>query len=60
MATADPFKFDCMIEKIIDIKISIPPQLQKLLDKPASNIQVIRSLEEINKIIELKNWSNEA
>ncbi len=49
-----------MIEKIIDIKISIPPQLQKLLDKPASNIQVIRSLEEINKIIELKNWSNEA
>jgi threonine synthase len=58
VATADPFKFDCMIEQIIDVKIPTPPQLQRLLNQPASSIQVISSLEEINKIIRLKNWSN--
>lgn len=58
VATADPFKFDSMIEQIIEVKIPIPPQLQLLLDKPANSIQVISSLEEIKEIIRLKNWSN--
>lgn len=57
-ATADPYKFNSLIEQIIDVKIPIPAQLQALLDRPVNSVQVISSLEEINEMIRLKDWCN--
>jgi threonine synthase len=50
VATADPSKFEEIIEPIIQTKIPIAPQLQALLDRPSHVVPVVCSLEEIQKI----------
>lgn len=52
VATADPSKFDSIIEPIINTKVPIADQLQTLLDKPAHTVQVNAKAEEIQKIID--------
>ena len=51
VATADPCKFDELIEPIVNIKIPVSPQLQKLLDRPNRILRVEASLEAIRKEI---------
>jgi len=50
-ATADPSKFDSVIEPIITIKIPVSPQLEKLLNQPSRIVRVENSLEAIQKIM---------
>lgn len=50
-ATAAPCKFDELIEPIINIKIPVAPQLQRLLDRPNNIVKVGASLEAIRKMI---------
>lgn len=47
VATADPSKFNTIIEPLIDGKMPTPPQLQELLAKPMHIIDVEKSLEGI-------------
>jgi threonine synthase len=49
VATADPCKFDDVIEPILNIKIPVAPQLQKLLDKPTRVFQVEANLDKIHE-----------
>lgn len=47
VATADPSKFENIIEPIIGKKIPIAPQLQQLLERRVTAVPVIQTLEDI-------------
>lgn len=49
VATADPCKFDTIIEPIINRPVPVSPALQKLLDRPSQRMIIQPSLAEINK-----------
>lgn len=51
VATADPSKFDDIIEPIIQTKVPLASQLQELLDKPTHFIEVGNHLEDIQAIL---------
>lgn len=51
VATADPCKFDTIIEPIIQAKVPVAPQLQELLDKPTHILKIDNSLLAIQKIL---------
>lgn len=51
VATADPSKFDTVIEPIIHTKIPIAAQLQELLNKPAHVLRVDKKLGDMQKIV---------
>lgn len=51
VSTADPCKFDELIEPIINFKVPIAPQLQKLLDKPSQILRVEANLDAIQKLL---------
>ncbi len=51
VATADPVKFDTVIEPLIQASIPIPPQLQELLKKPTHVLEVGKTLHELRNIV---------
>ncbi len=51
VATADPSKFENIIEPIIKLKVPIPSQMQYLLDKPTKVINVNKNLVDIQEVI---------
>jgi len=51
VATADPSKFNNIIEPIIQTKVPIAPQLKDLLNKPMRVLKVGKKLEDIQNII---------
>ncbi|MBA3537087.1 MAG: threonine synthase [Tatlockia sp.] len=55
VATADPSKFDEVIEPIINRKVPVAPQLQKLLDRPGKISRVKASLDEIKALLAEEN-----
>lgn len=56
VATADPSKFNYSIENILEVQIPIPPQLQTMLAKRASILEVGRTLQEIKEVVEQRNY----
>ena len=50
VATADPAKFDNIIEPIIQRKVPITVQLQSLLDRPTHKTEIEASLEAVKNI----------
>jgi threonine synthase len=53
VATADPCKFDELIEPIINFKVPIAPQLQKLLNKQNQILRVEANLESIRRLLQI-------
>lgn len=51
VATADPSKFESVIEPLIQAPIPVPSQLQELLDRPAQIVSIEPRLDEIQKVI---------
>lgn len=51
VATADPGKFETVIEPLIQTTVPIAPQLKKLLDRPTQLITVDNHLESVQKIV---------
>lgn len=51
VATADPSKFETIIEPIIETKVPIAPQLKALLNKPTLILKVGKKLEDVKKIV---------
>ncbi|CEG56992.1 threonine synthase [Legionella fallonii] len=51
VATADPCKFDQIIEPIIHVKVPIAPQLQRLLDKPQRFFRMEANLNALRKVL---------
>ncbi|EHL32258.1 threonine synthase [Legionella drancourtii] len=51
VATADPCKFNTIIEPLIGTSVPIPQQLQLLLEKPTHILEVANNLNEIQEII---------
>ncbi len=58
VATADPSKFESIIEPIIQTKVPIAHQLQALLNKPTRVLKVGKKLEDIKKIVS-SHWKGE-
>lgn len=56
VSTADPSKFDDLVEPIIKTKVPMTPQLQTLLDKPTHIMKVKADLVEIKKLLD--NYPN--
>jgi threonine synthase len=55
VATADPSKFDEVIEPLINSKVPVTPQLQKLLDRPKKIHRIKASLEGIKALLVEEN-----
>lgn len=53
VSTADPCKFDELIEPIINSKVPLAPQLEKLLEKPNKVTVIDANLEEIRKLLKM-------
>jgi threonine synthase len=51
VATADPCKFDELIEPIINTKIPVAPQLQQLSDRPNKRLRVEASIDAIRTLL---------
>ncbi len=52
VATADPCKFENIIEPIIEEKVPVAPQLQALLEQPSKVKDVAASLDEIRQLMQ--------
>jgi len=52
VATADPCKFDDIIEPLLKINIPVAPQLQALLDKPTLQVPVGRNLKDLEQVLQ--------
>jgi len=59
VATADPSKFDTVIEPIIHTKVPVSPALQFLLDRPTHSIQVPPVLSKIEEVVKANLKLNE-
>lgn len=60
VATADPGKFDTVVEPLLHKKVPLAPQLQALLNKPAQYVVVDNHLAAIQKVVsELRNARHE-
>jgi threonine synthase len=51
VATADPCKFETVIEPLIDTKVPVAPALQSLLNRPTQIIEINKTLESIQKVL---------
>ncbi len=54
VATADPCKFNDIIEPLLKVPVPIAPQLQVLLDKPIQRISVDSNLEAIKQVLQTR------
>lgn len=54
VATADPCKFDDIIEPLLKVKVPIAPQLQALLEKPTQLIPVEPRLNAIRQVLQTR------
>lgn len=54
VATANPCKFDDIIEPLLHVKVPIAPQLQTLLDRPTERITIGCRLEDIRMVLKTR------
>lgn len=52
VATADPCKFETIIEPLLQQKIEVSPQLNAMLEKISSKVNVLNNMEEIKHVIQ--------
>ena len=55
VATADPCKFETIIEPIIQRTLPVTTQLQSLLAKPAQVHEVLADINQVCQVLELHN-----
>ncbi len=59
VSTADPCKFEGIIDPLIQVKTPLASPLQALLDKPKKLIHIVKTLADIQGILACKKWIKE-
>ncbi|OGO94101.1 MAG: threonine synthase [Coxiella sp. RIFCSPHIGHO2_12_FULL_44_14] len=49
VATADPAKFETVIEPLLNVSVPVPPRLQEMLSRPQQVVTIPPSLQELQK-----------
>lgn len=52
VATADPCKFETIIEPLLQQKVAISPQLNAMLTKPSHKLRITNNMDEIKNVIQ--------